>query len=59
MLPVLFGLSSALSWGAADFCGGLASRKGKAYQVVLPDGHQSPPAAIVDAEVVSTTEVKS
>jgi hypothetical protein len=31
----------------------------KAYQVVLPDGHQSPPAAIVDAEVVSTTEVKS
>jgi drug/metabolite transporter (DMT)-like permease len=35
MLPVLFGLSSALSWGAADFCGGLASRKGKAYQVVL------------------------
>jgi drug/metabolite transporter (DMT)-like permease len=35
MLPVLFGLSSALTWGAADFCGGLASRKGKAYQVVL------------------------
>jgi drug/metabolite transporter (DMT)-like permease len=35
MLTVLFGLTSALSWGAADFCGGLASRKGKAYQVVL------------------------
>jgi hypothetical protein len=25
----------------------------KAYQVVLPDGHQSPPAAIVDAEIVT------
>jgi len=35
MLPILFGLSSALSWGAADFCGGLASRRGRAYQVVL------------------------
>jgi drug/metabolite transporter (DMT)-like permease len=35
MPVVLFGLSSAISWGAADFCGGLASRKGKAYQVVL------------------------
>ena len=35
MLSILFGLSSALSWGAADFCGGLASRKAKAYQAVL------------------------
>jgi drug/metabolite transporter (DMT)-like permease len=35
MLPILFGLSSALLWGAADFCGGLASRKGKAYQAVM------------------------
>ena len=35
MLPIIFGLSSALSWGAADFCGGLASRKAKAYQAVL------------------------
>ena len=35
MDAVLFGLASAISWGAADFCGGLASRKGKAHQVVL------------------------
>jgi drug/metabolite transporter (DMT)-like permease len=35
MLSILFGLSSALTWGAADFCGGLASRKAKAYQAVL------------------------
>jgi drug/metabolite transporter (DMT)-like permease len=35
MLSILFGLSSALAWGAADFCGGLASRKAKAYQAVL------------------------
>ncbi|KAF0109211.1 MAG: hypothetical protein FD146_255 [Anaerolineaceae bacterium] len=35
MLSILFGLSSALAWGAADFCGGLASRKAKAWQAVL------------------------
>jgi len=35
VLAILFGLSSALTWGAADFCGGLASRRSKAYQVVL------------------------
>lgn len=35
MLSILFGLSSALAWGAADFTGGLASRKAKAYQAVL------------------------
>jgi drug/metabolite transporter (DMT)-like permease len=35
MLSILFGLSSALTWGAADFCGGIASRKAKAYQAVL------------------------
>jgi drug/metabolite transporter (DMT)-like permease len=35
MAIILFGISSALTWGAADFCGGLASRRGKAYQVVL------------------------
>jgi len=35
MLSILFGLSSALVWGAADFCGGLVSRKTSAYQAVL------------------------
>ena len=35
MFSILFGLSSALVWGAADFCGGLASRKAKAYLAVL------------------------
>ncbi len=35
MLSILYGLSSALVWGAADFCGGLASRKAKPYQAVL------------------------
>jgi drug/metabolite transporter (DMT)-like permease len=35
MISILYGLTSALTWGAADFCGGLASRKTKAYQAVL------------------------
>jgi drug/metabolite transporter (DMT)-like permease len=35
MLSILYGLSSALVWGAADFFGGLASRKARAFQAVL------------------------
>ena len=35
MISILYGLSSAFMWGAADFCGGLASRKARAYQAVL------------------------
>jgi uncharacterized membrane protein len=35
MLSILFGLSSALAWGAGDFIGGVASRKTAAYRVVL------------------------
>lgn len=35
MTPILFGLGSALSWGAADFSGGIASRKTGAYHTVL------------------------
>ncbi len=35
MISILFGLTSAASWGAADFTGGLASRKTGAYQAVF------------------------
>ncbi len=35
MLSILFGLTSALTWGAADFAGGLSSRKLGAYRAVF------------------------
>ena len=35
MIPILFGLTSAIAWGAADFTGGLASRKTGAYRAVF------------------------
>jgi drug/metabolite transporter (DMT)-like permease len=35
LFVVLFGLSSALSWGAGDFSGGYASRRSGAFTVVL------------------------
>jgi drug/metabolite transporter (DMT)-like permease len=35
LISILFGLTSAASWGAADFTGGLASRKTGAYQAVF------------------------
>ncbi len=35
MIPILFGLTSAVAWGAADFTGGLASRRTGAYQAVF------------------------
>ncbi len=35
MLAVLLGLTSAGAWGAADFTGGMASRRTGAYQAVL------------------------
>lgn len=35
MIPVIFGLSSALAWGAADFAGGMASRKTGIYRSVF------------------------
>ncbi|MBC7085299.1 MAG: DMT family transporter [Methanomethylovorans sp.] len=34
-LAVIFGLASALSWGAGDFIGGCATRQTSAYSVVL------------------------
>lgn len=35
MLSIVYGILSALSWGAGDFAGGLASRKMSAYRAVL------------------------
>lgn len=35
LISVIFGLTSALSWGAADFTGGLATRRVGAYRAVL------------------------
>jgi drug/metabolite transporter (DMT)-like permease len=35
LLSMLFGLSAALAWGAADFSGGLASKRARPYQVTL------------------------
>lgn len=32
---VIFGISSAATWGAADFCGGLATRRGEVLGVLL------------------------
>ncbi len=35
MLSILYGLISAIGWGAADFTGGLASRRTKPYRVLF------------------------
>ena len=35
MLSILFGLSSALTWGAADFTGGIASKRTNIFGVVI------------------------
>jgi uncharacterized membrane protein len=35
MLGILFALTASLSWGAGDFCGGLATRKINPFQVLL------------------------
>ena len=35
MLSIIYGLSAALGWGAADFTGWLASRRTGVYRVVF------------------------
>ena len=33
--PIIFGLTAALTWGAGDFSGGVATKKTSAYGVVI------------------------
>ena len=33
--PLLFGVTSALLWGAGDFCGGLATKRWPVYSVII------------------------
>jgi drug/metabolite transporter (DMT)-like permease len=35
MIGIIFALSASLSWGAGDFCGGIATRKINQFQVLL------------------------
>jgi len=35
LLPIIYGISSALAWGAADFIGGLASKRTSPYRILF------------------------
>ena len=35
LVPIVFGLTSAACWGAADFCGGLATKRTQVYRVII------------------------
>lgn len=35
LAPIVFGLTSAGCWGAADFCGGLATKRTQVYRVII------------------------
>lgn len=35
LAPIVFGLASAACWGAADFCGGLATKRTQVYRVII------------------------
>ena len=35
LLAVVYGLSSAITWGAGDFSGGLAAKRGNVLTVIL------------------------
>jgi drug/metabolite transporter (DMT)-like permease len=35
LAPLLFGLTSAACWGAADFCGGVATKVTQVYRVII------------------------
>jgi drug/metabolite transporter (DMT)-like permease len=35
LLAITFGLASALSWGAGDFCGGIATRRAQVFSVLI------------------------
>jgi len=35
VMPVIFGLAAALTWGAGDFSGGVATKRSSAYGVVI------------------------